>query len=119
MKIIARITSIILLTLHLEATADEPIKCTSQGKTLYTDDKARCTNGTTKPINGNIVISSPTKISAHQQSLVAPLEFPSSIDGFLQHFGMSQQELADGWKTVMEAKKRGAWKAPDMPDDDK
>ncbi|AMK75273.1 MULTISPECIES: hypothetical protein [Methylomonas] len=98
----------------------KPMKCVVDGKTLYTDDQARCAKGAIKPINGSVMISSFPKGAAVPNGGTKPaLELPSGLDGILQHFGITQQEVKDGWETVMDAHKRGSWKAPEMPDDDK
>jgi hypothetical protein len=120
MKTICLITAVILaLTLSVYALAD-PIKCIVAGKTLYTDDAKRCVNGDVKPINGNIVISSfPKGATPNSTTPMPTLEAPTLLDSILQRFGLSQHDVAAGWKTVMDARERGSWKAPEMPDDEK
>ncbi|WP_020481416.1 hypothetical protein [Methylomonas sp. MK1] len=99
----------------------EPMKCVVEGKTLYTDDQARCVKGAIKPINGSVLMSSSPKkgVDAPNGSAKPGLDLPSGLDGILQHFGITEKEVKDGWQTVMDAHKRGSWKAPEMPDDDK
>ncbi|CAD6880407.1 hypothetical protein [Methylomonas albis] len=98
----------------------EPMKCVVDGKTLYTDDQSRCAKAAIKPINGSVLISSfPKGATAANNNAKPTLEVPSGLDGILQYFEITQQELRNGWETVMEAHKRGSWKAPEIPDDDK
>lgn len=98
----------------------EPMKCVVDGKTLYTDDQARCAKGAIKPINGSVLISSSPKGASVANTTAKPaFELPSGLNGILQQFGITEKEVKDGWQTVMEAHKRGSWKAPEVPGDDK
>jgi len=98
----------------------EPMKCVVDGKTLYTDDQARCTRGAIKPINGSVIISSSPKGVPRANNIAKPtLEVPSGLNGILQQLGITEKELEDGWQTVMEAHKRGTWNEPELPEDDK
>lgn len=111
--------SMIGLILMAQAGA-EPMKCVVDGKTLYTDDTALCAQGSIKPIKGNVLISSFPKASEVPKSApISAFKPPALFDGILQRFGLSQQELEEGWRTVMEAHQRGSWKAPEMPDEEK
>lgn len=98
----------------------QPMKCVVDGKTLYTDDQGQCAKGAIKPINGSVLISSSPKATPGTNNNAKPaLELPSGLNGILHHFGITEKEMEDGWQTVMEAHKRGSWKAPEMPEDDK
>ncbi|MDX8129337.1 hypothetical protein QLH52_18705 [Methylomonas sp. OY6] len=98
----------------------EPMKCVVDGKTLYTDDQARCAKGDVKPINGSVIISSsPTSVPRANNIAKPAFDVPSGLNGILQQFGITEKELENGWQTVMEAHKRGSWKAPELPEDDK
>lgn len=104
----------------VDQAAADPMKCVVEGRTLYTDDPAHCAKGSIKPIAGSVLISSFPKHAASQNSTPTPIpDLPSGLDGILQHFGLSQQEVDDGWKTVMDARKRGSWQAPELPDAEK
>jgi len=97
----------------------EPIKCVVAGKTLYTDDAKKCAKGEVKPINGALVITElPAAKSAGKSAPIsAPASSDSLLDSLLQRLGITQQEVAAGWKTVDEARQRGEWQAPEMPED--
>ena len=100
----------------------EPVKCLIDGRSVYTDDASRCSKASVKPIKNNVSVF--PKISPNSKSAAIPLTPPepasaSTEDSILGKFGISQQDVENGWKTVMDAKKRGSWKAPDMPDEAK
>ncbi|WP_445368520.1 hypothetical protein ACH5Y9_03385 [Methylomonas sp. BW4-1] len=97
----------------------EPMKCVVDGKTLYTDDQARCAKGAIKPINGSVIISSSKGVPRADNIAKPAFDVPSGLNGILQQFGITEKELENGWQTVMEAHKRGSWKAPELPEDDK
>ena len=98
-----------------------PVKCIVKGKTIYTDDAKTCVNSNISTINGNVSIF--PKVTATNNSPTSPPKPPlpnqSVSDSILQQFGMSQEDVANGWKTIMDAKQRGSWKAPETPDDDR
>lgn len=120
MKILFLIGFSICAFLPVYQAMAQPMKCVVDGKTLYTDDQTLCAKGAIKPINGSVLISSSPKAIQDADNIAKPaLELPSGLNGILQHFGITEKELADGWQTVMEAHKRGSWKAPEIPEDDK
>ncbi len=91
-----------------------PIKCIVDGKPIYTDDASTCANGN---------VSTFPKVTATNKPLIPSpqtlLPNPSVLDSFLEKFGMSKVDVINGWKTIMDAKQRGSWKAPEIPDDDR
>ncbi|WP_446810350.1 hypothetical protein ACH50O_01805 [Methylomonas sp. 2BW1-5-20] len=98
----------------------EPMKCVVGGKTIYTDDIARCAKGIVKPINGSVLISAAPRNALDQNSKSkSAFGLPFGLNGVLDHFGLSQKEVEDGWKTVMDAHKRGSWQEPVIPDEAK
>lgn len=104
--------------LPLGAVLAAPVKCVVDGKTLYTDDQAKCAQSALKPIKGNVIISSsPNGGTSSKNSAKSGLDLPAGVDGLLQHLGITQQELEHGWQTVKDAQKRGSWQAPEMPED--
>lgn len=120
MKMVFGITVTVLILALVEPVSAEQMKCIVAGKTIYTDNPARCTKGVIKPINGSMVITTfPKEVASKNTAISPPLETPSLLDSVLQHFGLSQKDIADGGKTVMDARKRGSWQAPEIPDDDK
>ena len=116
MNKLAFANSAILLALSTLAVDAAPLKCVINGKTVYTDDPSRCREGELKPINGALVIGSPTKAQASKKNDAAGLSpFPTGVEGILQHLGLTPQEVEDGWKTVLDARQRGSWQAPEIP----
>ena len=111
-------------------TAD-PLKCLTHGKTLYTDDPAKCQTEV-KPIAGNVVISTlPGQSRANQPFNflsragqvtgidLSGLNLPSALGNLPLPAGISQKDIAAGWQVIMDARNRGTWEAPKMPDDAK
>ena len=99
----------------------EPIKCVIDGKTIYTDDASRCAGGNIRPINNNVSVF-PEVDSANKPSTIPlPTGSPAEpvSDSILNRFGISPEDIAAGWKTIMDAKKRGSWKEPEIPEDAK
>jgi hypothetical protein len=115
------ITALSLTLALIEIARADPIKCVVNGKTIYTDDASICGNSTIKPITDHVstIPKSSTSRKQPRSSPVLPLPVESGSDSLLQQFGMSQEDVANGWKTIMDAKERGSWKAPEMPDDAK
>lgn len=111
--------SILCLVSAPEQVAAEPTKCVIDGKTLYTDDPVRCGKAATQPIKGSLVVGSPSASPNAKSVPRSDIAKPVGLDGILQHLGLTQQEVADGWKTVMDAHKRGSWQTPDMPEEGK
>lgn len=116
---LVKILSAAMMLAAAMPVAAEPIKCVVAGKTLYTDDAEKCAKGEVKPINGALVITElPAAKSAGKAAPVpAPAAADSLLDSLLQRLGITQQEVAAGWKTVDEARQRGEWQAPEMPED--
>lgn len=102
----------------VEVAWAEPVKCVIDGKTLYTDDASRCDQVGVKGIKNNVSVFPKIGPGIGASGIAKPSELPteSISESILGHFGMSQEDVANGWKTIMDAKKRGSWKAPDMPD---
>lgn len=103
----------------------EPVKCLVEGKTVYTDDASRCGQNRAEPIKNNVSVF--PEVAGKKKPAAIPLlngtgaeGTPASnsfLDALLMRFGLSSQDVANGWETVKDAKKRGTWKAPEMPDD--
>ena len=108
-----------------------PIKCVSGGKIIYTDNASLCDGAqvvkmdpanyppqTSKSIpKGNQALGETQKPEAVQPKTSASA--PSAPGPFGQvpiPEGVSTQDLSVGWKTVMEAKKRGTWQSPAIPE---
>jgi hypothetical protein len=102
-------------------TWSEPVKCLIDGRSVYTDDASRCSKASVKPIKNNVSVFPKVTPNSKSAVLTPPQEPASSstADSILGKFGVSPQDVENGWKTVMDAKKRGSWKAPDMPDEAK
>ncbi|MCK9608645.1 MAG: hypothetical protein M0R33_19560 [Methylomonas sp.] len=115
----AYILIIPMMLVLVETVWAEPVKCVIDGKTMYTDDASRCAKASAKPISNNVSVFPKVQPTTGNPGVVTPLESPakSMSDSILGRFGVSQEEIANGWKTITDAKKRGSWKAPDMPDD--
>jgi len=108
--------AIAILAIAGQAVA-EPIKCVTAGKTIYTDDPALCRKGTVKPIAGSVIISSFPKELAAKKAGPTPNSGLSSMLGAIPgQNGISPQDFATGWQTILDAGKRGAWQAPEIPD---
>lgn len=108
-------TTIAIFVALVNIASAESIKCAVNGKIIYTDNEAMCTKSSIKSIKGNVSTFPKVTLTNKQQ---APSNSTSSAS-ILPDFGVSQEDIANGWKTIMDAKKRGSWKAPEMPDDAK
>ncbi len=129
MKQLIASTAIALVLVGIAAA--EPIKCTVDGEILYTDDIGLCGKSGAKAVDGNLTVfpkvgaanKSPAKSSARATPVVQPTVQPAApdvsiTDSLLEQFGISQQDIANGWKTIMDASHRGSWQAPEMPDEE-
>lgn len=104
----------------IELASAGPVKCVVHGKTIYTDDPSRCANADVKAVRGNVSVF--PKVTPSAKVAVSPMTTPADApisESLLERLGLSGEDLANGWKTIMEAKQRGSWKAPDMPDEAK
>lgn len=106
----------------IELASAGPVRCVVDGKTIYTDDPSRCANADAKAVGGNVSVFPKVASSAKGVVSSMPMATPadaSASESLLERIGLSGEDLANGWKTIMEAKQRGSWKAPDMPDEAK
>lgn len=118
----SRCLTLVLSLIAGAALAAEPVKCLVDGKMLYTDDAARCRNADKLPIAGNVVIAPKAKTPAPTLPTLPGLpglETPGMLDSILERLGLTRQDVAEGWKTVMDARERGSWQAPAVPEDDR
>ncbi|WGS88378.1 hypothetical protein [Methylomonas sp. UP202] len=116
---INRFLTPVLSLIAVTASAAPPVKCLVDGKMLYTDDAARCRNADKLPIAGNVIIAPKAKAAAPTLPGLPGLETPGMLDSILERFGLTRQDVADGWKTVMDARERGSWQAPAVPEEDR
>jgi hypothetical protein len=113
-----------------------PMKCTSGGRTIYTDNIMLCDNASAKKVEGTGYSVNPPKTqpdtsarpatAAGKDAEPAQSAFASKSAGnppAANPFGntplpqgVSGQDVASGWKTLMDAKKRGSWEAPALPE---
>ena len=109
---------LVILALSQSVNA-QPIKCVVNGKTIYTDDSSNCGKATVKAVDGNL--STFPKVTAnHSNSSTftpSPISNQPTMDNLLQGFGLSSGDVANGWQTIMDAKQRGSWQAPEMPNE--
>jgi len=101
------------------ASAD-PYKCMQNGEILYTDDVSLCNKAKPKPVNGNISVFPGVSSSKKHALRLPPAAQPAaptevSGDSLLEQFGLSPQDIENGWKTIMDARHRGTWQAPELP----
>jgi hypothetical protein len=121
LKLIA--SNAIVLVLIGIASA-ETLKCTVDGEILYTDDARLCANSEVKRINGNVSVFPGINASKNNIPMATPAAQPTAkpdstfTDSLLEKFGLSQQDIANGWKTIMDASHRGSWQAPEMPQEE-
>lgn len=120
------IASQVIAVAFVSIATAEPYKCTINGETLYTDDVALCGKSDAKPVDGNLTVfpkvgasnKSPAKSTARATPVALPAAPVDSFsDSVLEQFGISQQDIANGWKTIMDASHRGSWQAPEMPEE--
>lgn len=123
MKQIAALTLSLLCSVHTNLALAEPVRCTVDGRIVYTDDAAQCGKSESKPVKGNISTFPKIQPSAVSHAGISSpgaaqnaVNLPAMPEAVLQQFGVSQQDLNNGWQTIMDAQKRGAWAAP-VPDD--
>ncbi|MGD0960477.1 MAG: hypothetical protein ABSB19_11790 [Methylomonas sp.] len=113
----------VLLLFLGEKAQSETFKCSDHGKTLYTDDRKRCKTSDVKQDIANAVSPAPTNSKSAAASASRPTTTSSILPDLLKNLplpaGISKEEIETGWKTIMDAQKRGAWKAPEIPDEDK
>jgi hypothetical protein len=113
-----------------------PMKCTSGGRTIYTDNIMLCDNASAKRVEGTGFSANPPKTQpdtslrpaaaagkdaepAQSASASKPAANPPAANPFGNTplpQGVSGQDVASGWKTLMDAKKRGTWEAPAIPE---
>jgi hypothetical protein len=119
-----KIAIIVICFAFFGTVSAEPVKCIVNGKTIYTDDPKSCGNSTIRKIEGNVStfpkVTASKATSANKPLMSSPetlmRDLPSS-DSILEQFGMSQEDIAKGWKTIIDAKQRGSWNSLDIPDD--
>lgn len=115
MKLLISI-ALIILALAGQAAA-EPVKCVSAGKTIYTDDPSRCGKSDLKPIGGSLTISTlPNQLAGKKAAPASSGGLPALTGGMPLPEGVSSEDVAAGWQTIMDARKRGSWQAPVLPD---
>lgn len=107
----------IVLTFAGKAWA-EPVNCVVDGKTIYTDDTSLCVKGRIEAINNRVSVFPEVKTPT-SGPVVGNLPSNSLTDAILRPFGLIPQDIVTGWQTIMDAKKRGSWQEPEMPDDAK
>ncbi len=115
-------TYLALVSAGIGIAAAEPLKCIVNGQAVYTDDPSRCANTDVKAVGGNVSVFPKVASSTKVRASSAPIALPQDAsvpESLLDRFGLSGADLANGWKTIMEAKQRGSWKAPEMPDEAK
>lgn len=114
--------SLAFMLAGIELASAGPVRCVVHGKTIYTDDPSRCANADVKAVGGNVSVfpkvTPSAKVAVSPMPMTTPAAAPVS-ESLLERLGLSGEDLANGWKTIMEAKQRGSWKAPDVPDEAK
>lgn len=108
-----------------------PMKCNAGGRTIYTDNIMLCDNASAQKVEGTGYSANPPKtqpdttarpaaaagkdaVPAQNASANKPAANPFGDTPLPQ--GVSGQDVASGWKTLMDAKKRGSWEAPAIPE---